>query len=112
VILIIDSSRDDCPEFEADQELQRALALLHAALIRPLGGGRFLDGSNYIVLAFESDGSAALAALREAGIQASELKPINPANSRPLVEPGLPGELSLLPPHQLWAASGLRRTKS
>ena len=62
-------------EFEVEQELQRAFEALHGAQIRPLGGGRFLDGSYYVVLAHETDGPATLLALDKVGITASELKP-------------------------------------
>lgn len=108
MILVIDSSCNTRSEFEADQQLQRALALLHAALVRPLGGGRFLDGSNYIVLAFESDRLAALAALSEAGLQASELKPLKPGAPQPCQ----PDDRSLPTPRRILAADELRRAKS
>lgn len=81
MIISIHSS-DDCRyEFEVDQELQRAFTILRGALIRILGGGRFADGSAYVVLAFEADGFAALAALKDAGIQASELTPRKPSSN-------------------------------
>ncbi len=87
-MIISRQSSDDCRyEFEVDQELQQAFTILRAALIRILGGGRFADGSGYVVLAFEADGLAALAALAEAGIQASELKPRKPSSSDPVSRP-------------------------
>lgn len=56
-------------------ELQRAFGALHVAPIRLLGGGRFSDGTGYVVLTHETDAPVALAALSRAGIQASELRP-------------------------------------
>lgn len=77
---------DDCRyEFEVDQQLQRAFATLRVARIRILGGGKFRDGSGFVVLAREADGPAALAALEGAGIGSSELKP------RTRVETSKPG---------------------
>jgi len=70
VIIIIQSSKDASREFQVDQELQRAFTTLHAAFIKVRGGGRFMDGSGYIVLAREADGPAALAALAKGGINA------------------------------------------
>jgi hypothetical protein len=75
VIILIQSSGDPRGEFEVDQELQRAFSALHSARIRVLGGGRFMDGSGYVVLAHDADGTAALAALAGARIRATELKP-------------------------------------
>ena len=63
MIILIQSSGDPRSEFEVDQELQRAFSALHSARIRALGGGRFMDGSGYVVLAHDADGTAALAAL-------------------------------------------------
>jgi hypothetical protein len=68
--ILIQSSKDARREFEVEQELQRAFTTLHAAFIKARGGGRFMDGSGYIVLAREADGPAALAALAQAGINA------------------------------------------
>ena len=42
-------------EFEADQELLRAFNVLHNALIRTRGEGRFADSSAAIILARETD---------------------------------------------------------
>jgi hypothetical protein len=70
VIIIIQSSGDARREFEVEQELQRAFTTLHAAFIKARGGGRFMDGSGYIVLAREAECTAALAALAQAGINA------------------------------------------
>jgi len=75
VIILIQSSGDPRSEFEVDKELQRAFSALHSVRIRALGGGRFMDGSGYVVLAHDADGPAALAALEGARIRASELKP-------------------------------------
>ncbi len=55
---------------EADRELHRAFEVLHNALIRTRGGGRFADTSAAIILAREDDGPVALAALKQAGIRA------------------------------------------
>lgn len=71
-IRLLDDCRYAC---EVDQQLQRALATLRVAVVRTSGGGRFRDGSAYIVLALEADGPAALAALERAGIDAFELRP-------------------------------------
>ncbi len=75
MILLIQSTGEPRGEFEVDQELQRAFSALHGARIRALGGGRFMDGSGYVVLAHDADGPAALVALQGARIRASELKP-------------------------------------
>ncbi|HXZ87919.1 MAG TPA: hypothetical protein VEF07_05075 [Candidatus Binataceae bacterium] len=84
MIILIQSSGDPRSEFEVDQELQRAFSALHSARIRALGGGRFMDGSGYVVLAHDADGTAALAALKGAGVRASELKPhVDPNARRP-----------------------------
>lgn len=82
MIILIHSPGDPRGEFEVDQELQRAFSALHGARIRALGGGRFMDGSGYVVLAHDADGPAALAALRGARIRASELKPQMDPNAR------------------------------
>lgn len=84
MIILIQSSGDPRSEFEVDQELQRAFSVLHSARIRALGGGRFMDGSGYVVLAHDADGPAALAVLEGAGIRASQLKPhMDPNSSKP-----------------------------
>jgi hypothetical protein len=70
VIILIQSSGDARREFEVDQGLQRVFTILHTAFIRVHGGGRFMDGSGYIVLAREAECTAALAALAQAGINA------------------------------------------
>jgi hypothetical protein len=70
VILVIQSSGDPRREI-----LRRAFEALHGAQIRVVGGGRFSDGSGYVVLACDADLPDALAALDKAGIVASELKP-------------------------------------
>jgi hypothetical protein len=57
-------------ELEIDQELRRAFTVLHNALIRTRGGGRFANSSARIVLARETDTPGALAALKQAGIRA------------------------------------------
>jgi hypothetical protein len=75
VTILIESPGQARGEFDAERELQRAFDALHCTDIRVLGGGRFLDGSGYVVLACEADGPAALVALVQAGIKASELKP-------------------------------------
>jgi hypothetical protein len=82
VIIQIQSSSDARTEFEVDHELQRAFNALHAAQIRALGGGRFMDGSGYVVLASDTDGPSALALLAISGIRAAELKPRLPPEAR------------------------------
>ena len=57
-------------EFETDQKLRRAFDVLHKALIRTRGGGRFADSSAAIILARETDAPGALAVLEGAGIPA------------------------------------------
>jgi hypothetical protein len=57
-------------ELGTDRELRRAFGVLHNALIRTRGGGRFADSSAAIILASEADAPEALAALRQAGIRA------------------------------------------
>jgi hypothetical protein len=68
--ITIQSSQDAGTESETDQELQRAFNVLHNALIRTRGGGRFADTSVAIILARETDAPEALAALKQAGIRA------------------------------------------
>jgi hypothetical protein len=58
----IHSSEDARREFEIEQGLRRAFYALHAAPIRVRGGGRFMNGSAYIVLC-AADGPAARAVL-------------------------------------------------
>ena len=61
--ITIQPSGHTATEFETNQELGRALAVLHNALIRTRGGGRFADSSAGIILARETDGPGALAAM-------------------------------------------------
>lgn len=61
---------DASTELGTDRELRRAFNVLHNALIRTRGGGRFADSSAAIILARETDGPEALAALKHAGIRA------------------------------------------
>ena len=68
--ITIQSSHDAGTEVETDQELGRAFNVLHNALIRTRGGGRFADTSTAIILARETDAPEALAALKQAGIRA------------------------------------------
>ena len=68
--ITIQALDDDGSELETDRELHRAFVVLHNALIRTRGGGRFADSSAAIILARESDEPLALAALKEAGIRA------------------------------------------
>jgi hypothetical protein len=57
-------------ELGTERELQRAFIVLHDALIRTRGGGRFADSSAAIILARETDAPEALGALKQAGIRA------------------------------------------
>ena len=57
-------------ELGTARELRRAFNVLHDALIRTRGGGRFADSSAAIILARETDAPEALAALKQAGIRA------------------------------------------
>jgi len=57
-------------ELQADNELRRAFGVLRGAGILTRGGGRFADSSIAIILSHETDAQPALAALKEAGIQA------------------------------------------
>lgn len=75
MVILIQSPGYARGEFDAELELERAFKVLHSARIQALGGGRFQDGSGYVVLAREADGPCALSALDKAGIGASELKP-------------------------------------
>ena len=68
--ITIQSSHDAGTGLETDQELGRAFNVLHKALIRTRGGGRFADTSAAIILARETDAPEALAALKRAGIRA------------------------------------------
>lgn len=61
---------DRATELETDRELHRAFDVLHDALIRTRGGGRFADSSAGILLSYEGDTPGALAALGRAGIRA------------------------------------------
>jgi hypothetical protein len=61
---------DGGTELETDRELHRAFVVLHEALIRTRGGGRFADNSAAIILARETDAPGAIAALKQAGIRA------------------------------------------
>jgi hypothetical protein len=68
--ITIQSPHDAGTELSTDQELRRAFTVLHNALIRTRGGGRFADSSARIILAHETDAPRALAALKQAGIRA------------------------------------------
>jgi hypothetical protein len=67
---IIIQPLDDATELGTEHELRRAFTVLHNALIRTRGGGRFADSSAAIILARETDAPEALAVLKEAGIRA------------------------------------------
>jgi hypothetical protein len=68
--ITIQPQHDVGTELGTDRELRRAFTVLHNALIRTRGGGRFADSSAAIILARETDAPQALAALKEAGIRA------------------------------------------
>ena len=68
--ITIRAPSDAGTELETDQELTRAFQVLHNALIRTRGGGKFADSSAAIILSHETDAPGALAALRQAGIRA------------------------------------------
>ena len=68
--ITIQSQDDAGTELETERELQRAFNVLHNAMIRTRGGGRFADSSAAIILARETDAPEALAALKQAGIRA------------------------------------------
>jgi hypothetical protein len=68
--ITIQSPADGGTELETDRELHRAFVILHNALVRTRGGGRFADSSAAIILARETDAAVALAALEQAGIRA------------------------------------------
>ena len=68
--IVIQPQDDAANELETDRELRRAFIVLHNALIRTRGGGRFADSSAAIILARETDAPQALAALKQAGIRA------------------------------------------
>ena len=76
IILLQSSIRMSEPGFEA--ALQRAFNVLSSAQIQVLGGGRFADGTGYVVLRDDTDASRALSALIRLGIAASQLRPISP----------------------------------
>jgi hypothetical protein len=78
VIVVVQSSGEPRREI-----LRRAFEALHGAQIRVLGGGRFIDGSGYVVLAHDADLPDALAALDKAGIAAWELKPRTVPEAQP-----------------------------
>ena len=68
--ITIQSQYDAGTELETEGELRRAFNVLHNALIRTRGGGRFADSSAAIILARETDAPEALATLKQAGIRA------------------------------------------
>jgi hypothetical protein len=68
--ITIQAPTDGGTELETDRELHRAFVVLHEALIRTRGGGRFADNSAAIILARETDAPGAIAALKQAGIRA------------------------------------------
>ena len=68
--ITIQPQDDTATELETARELRRAFYVLHNALIRTRGGGRFADSSAAIILAREADAPDALAALEQAGIRA------------------------------------------
>jgi hypothetical protein len=68
--ITIQAPDDAGTELGTDRELRRAFGVLHNALIRTRGGGRFADSSAAIILARETDAPVALAALKQAGIRA------------------------------------------
>jgi hypothetical protein len=70
VRITIRAPSDAGTELQTDQELRRAFQVLHNALIRTRGGGKFADSSAAIILSYETDGPGALAALKLAGIRA------------------------------------------
>jgi hypothetical protein len=70
VRITIQAPNNNGTELENDRELHRAFDVLHNALIRTRGGGRFADSATAIILARETDTPGALAALQEAGIRA------------------------------------------
>ena len=80
IILLQSSIRMSEPGFEA--ALQRAFKVLSSAQIQVFGGGRFADGTRYVVLRDEVDASGALTALIRLGIAASQLHPISPPKKR------------------------------
>ena len=74
-MIITIQSLSGSSESRADTELQRAFAVLHVAKIQVLGGGRFSDGTGYIVLANDTDTADGLAALTRVGMGATVLHP-------------------------------------
>ena len=68
--ITIQPPNDAGTELGTERELRRAFNVLHNALIRTRGGGRFADSSAAIILARETDAPEALAALTHAGIRA------------------------------------------
>ena len=68
--ITIQPQDDAGTELETERELRHAFNVLHNALIRTRGGGRFADSSAAIILARETDAPEALAALKQAGIRA------------------------------------------
>jgi len=74
-MIIVIESASSTGDSAVETELQRAFVALHVAKIRVLGGGRFRDGTGYVVLVNDSDAADALAALTRLGITASILRP-------------------------------------
>jgi hypothetical protein len=68
--ITIQPQDDARTELGTDRELRRAFNVLHNALIRTRGGGRFAGSSAAIILAREIDAPVALVALKRAGIRA------------------------------------------
>jgi hypothetical protein len=73
VRITIEPQNDTDTGLGTNREFRRAFTVLHNALIRTRGGGRFADSSAVIVIAHETDAPEALAALKQAGIRALAL---------------------------------------
>jgi hypothetical protein len=73
MIIVIEGS--SARQSAVDTALQRAFSALHVSKIGVLGGGRFTDGTGYVVLVNDGDTAAALAALTRLDIGASVLHP-------------------------------------
>jgi hypothetical protein len=68
--IVLRPPKPDAPSFEIDHLIVHALAALHRCLVKIRGAGRFGTRGAAILLQREDDSAVALAALREAGIDA------------------------------------------
>ena len=69
--IILEPPKPEAPSFEVDFQIQQAIVALRRSSITIRGAGRFGEGLSAIVLQRDADVSAALTALKLAGIRVS-----------------------------------------